>query len=184
MDIGKFKASRGRLIAWILIPPVLICSLGLSAYALRLQSEWQLNRTKSLSDALPRLVQTQRQAEKLIQGFQNSDAVVIQSEDELISFLQGAANDTSFIVDSLKVERAVSAENQNMPMLSAIVKGTGTFKGIGDFLNAVTVRQQLLSESKLQIKRAEKGFGDDLFQADVAFELILFNPANAGGGTR
>ncbi len=91
MDIGKFKSSRSRLILWILIPPLLIAGVGLSTYALRLRSEWQLKRAQHLAEAFPRLVKSRESAVALLELFQGAETTNIDSEEELISFVQESA---------------------------------------------------------------------------------------------
>lgn len=182
MDIGKFKASRTRLLLWVLIPPVLISGIGLTSFALNKQSEWVLERTKVLSETLPKIVAAQRHAETLIETFNTSEAGSIKTEDELISFLQTAANHAGFMVDSLKVERKFSAISKNIPMLTASVRGSGTIIAVEAFLGDVTVRQQLLSETSLQISQVGKSRGEEFCRANITFELILFNHAKPGGG--
>lgn len=183
MDIGKFKASQTRLIIWILVPPLVVVGVGLSSYALQLQSEWRLNRTKGLSDVLPKLVQTQARSGKLIDEFEGAGA--IQSEDELISYLQNVAQGAGFTVDSLKVARRASVPGLGMPVLTASVKGSGRYEAIEAFLGDVTANQHLLSESSLQVTRNARGaYEQDACRADITFELVLFDALKKSGGVR
>ena len=176
MDIGKFKASRARLVFWIALPPLLIAGGGLSAFALRLQSEWELDRIRALSEALPDLTQTQKLARELRAEFLESDAASIQSEDELISFLQKIAGKGGFTVDSLRVERRVSERNNNMPMLVADVKGSGSFWVIQKFLGDAASGQYLLSGTALQVSKGRDSGNTDLCRAEITFELVLIDP--------
>jgi len=178
MDIGKFKASRGRLTAWILIPPVLIVGLGLTSYALKRQSEWQLERAQVLQELLPRAAKSQAETEALFQAFMASESGTIASEDELISFLQNAAHQADFVVDSLKVERRSSGAPQQTTVLTASVKGTGTFLAVQTFMSDVAIRQHLLSESSLQISQ---GSDAETCRADIRFELILIDMGEIAG---
>lgn len=182
MDIGKFKASRGRLTAWILIPPVLIVGIGLTSFALRQQSEWQLERTRVLADLLPKVKQTEQEALSLLARFNESEAGSIKSEDELISFLQNAAREADFTVDSLKVERKGSSANKNTPILTAMVRGTGTFRSVQTFMSDAASKQHLLSESALQINQGGDKNNKDSCRADMTFELILFDAGKLAGG--
>lgn len=182
MDIGKFKASRGRLTAWIMIPPVLIVGLGLTSFALKLQSEWKLERAQVLQELLPRAAASQAEADALFQEFLASESGAITSEDELISFLQNAAHQADFVVDSLKVERRESAANNQAAVLTASVKGTGTFLAVQTFMGDAAMRQYLLSESSLQISQGGKGSGAESCRAEIRFELILFDTSKMDEG--
>ena len=182
MDIGKFKASRARLILWVLIPPSLVVGAGLSSHALRAQSEWQLNRTRALAEVFPKLVIARRNAERLMAEFNGTESSSLKSEDELISYLQSAARKVDFTVDSLKVERRSSPSADNAPMLTASVKGTGGFGAIQHFLGDVSAGQHLLSESYLQLSRSSAAASPEECRADITFELILFNAGNTPAG--
>jgi len=183
MDVGIFKASRARLITWIVVPPLLIVGMGLGTHALQRESEWELSRTEELVDILPKLVRTQRQAGDFLAEFNKGfGGEAIESEDQLISFLQETAQRAGFTVDSVKVERRVSKINPSMPVLSATVKGTGSFDAIELYLGDVTTAHHLLSESKINLSQVE-GYTSDFYRAELAFELMLFpGPQSAGGG--
>ncbi|MDF7799996.1 hypothetical protein P4C99_11020 [Pontiellaceae bacterium B1224] len=181
MDLGKFKASRTRLLLWVLIPPFLISGIGLTSFALDQQSTWVLERTKALSEILPKVVAAQESVESLLQTFNASEAGRIKTEDELISFLQNAANNADFMVDSLKVERKVAAMSKNVPVLAASIRGSGTIMAVRSFLGDVTARQQLLSETSLQINQGGRSLGEESCRADITFELILFKNGKSGG---
>lgn len=182
MDIGKFKTSRARLTAWILIPPVLMAGLGLMSFALKLQSQWQLERTQVLAELLPRVVEARRTAEVLLQEFADSEAGAVKNEDELISFLQRAALQADFLVDSLKVERRGAPGNKQAAVLTANVRGTGTFRAVQAFMSDVSMRQNLLSESSLQVSQGGREDHAESCRAEITFELVLFDSGTAGGG--
>ncbi|MDF7808432.1 hypothetical protein P4E94_13340 [Pontiellaceae bacterium B12219] len=180
--MGKFKASRGRLFLWILIPPFLIAGIGLTSFALKLQSDWKLERTRAYASVLPEVAAAKRKVETLISTFNNSEAGRIKTEDELISFLQSSAQDADFMVDTLKVERKTISAGGSVPVLLANVRGSGSFEAIQNFLSEATSRQQLLTESSLQISRGGQSPGHDACRADISFELILFKLKTPGGG--
>ncbi len=182
MDVGIFKASRAGLILWIAVPPLLIVGVGLSAYALQRQSQWQLNRTEVLAKVLPRFSKTQQAADALLAEFKGQEgASAIQSEDQLMSFLEETAQRAGFAVDSVKVERRVSAENRGMPVLIGNVKGAGGFDAIAQFIANVTSEQHLLSEQSVKITQSNGGGSMD-YGAELTFELLLFNEPKKTGG--
>ncbi|WP_372846101.1 hypothetical protein [Pontiella sp.] len=170
MEVGKFKSSRGRLVAWILVPPLLIVGIGLSSFAMRLQSEVELDQTKRLAEMLPQVVMARQEAEALLDDFYESGAGSVQTEDELISFLQGFAAKVDFRVNSLKVDRRTKGP---VTLLVATVKGNGSFNAVQQFLGDVTANQQLLSESALQITQMIDDYGVASCRMDVTFELVL-----------
>lgn len=164
-----------RLILWIVLPPLIFTGMGLSAYALRLQAEWDLNRTRLLSDVLPKLAHTQRQARDLMNEFQTSEAASIQSEDDLIAYIRDIERKSEFTVDTLEVERGSS--KRNTPVLTAQVEGEGTFAVIEKFISDVVAAQHLLYGSRLEVS---KGKGVDIVESDslkanITFELILLD---------
>ena len=182
MDVGKFKVNRVRLILWLAIPPALALGLGLSTYALRLRSEWKLSLTSKLATVLPSLVYTQEKARDLLVDFQNSPSREIQSEDQMISFLQDASQRTGFTVDSLKVDRRRSPLNSDMSLLKAQIIGLGRLEAIEQFMHEVSDGQYLLSEKMLKISKSASSFDSDLFQTEMELELLLFNSVTGAGG--
>ena len=180
MDVGKFKSSRGRLILWVLIPSVLIAGVGLSTYALRVRSEWKLTRAQRLAEVFPRLVESRGNAVALQQHFHGEDLTQIDSEDELISYVQERALNVGFTVDSLKVERLTS-KGGGLPALMAKVTGTGELGTIYRLLAEVSSAQQLLSESEFQVSRMADQNNPSLYRAEISFELILFKMSNTEG---
>ena len=175
MDIGKFKATRLRLILWILLPPLIITGIGLSAYALRLQAEWELNRISLFSDVLPELAMTQQKAQDLLKDFQASEAYSIRSEDDLIAYIREIERKSEFTIDTLEVVRKSS--RNDMSVLTALVEGEGLFETIQTFMSDVVSRQHLLYSSQLEVA---KGMGPDAevserLRAEITFELILLD---------
>lgn len=175
MDIGKFKSSRTRLVLWILLPPLIITGIGLSAYALRLQAEWELNRTRLLSNVLPELAQTRQDALELVSNFHASTAYSIQSEDDLIAYIREIERKAEFTIDTLEVERKSTKED--VSVLTAQVEGEGSFEAIQTFMSDVVSGQHLLFGSQLDIAQAQgldaKPSGQ--LTANVTFELILLD---------
>jgi len=184
MDIGKFKASRKRLILWIAVPPLLLTLIGLSTYALRLQAEWELNRAETFSTVLPKLAQTHQQVSEFMEALQESKAFSIQSEDDLISYIQSVEQKSDFTIDALQVER--QAMGKNMSMLIASVKGDGSFDAIEQFMGDVVSGQHLLFGSELKVSSVKENVvrGGEVRNADIIFRLILLDSLkmSVGGG--
>jgi hypothetical protein len=173
MDVGKFKASGGRLMAWIVIPPLLIVGFGLGAYAWQQRAEWRLRQTKSLSDVLPVFIKAQRDANVLIADLGINEQDKIGSEDQLISFLQEAALRRGFTVDAVQVVRREQIRGKNIPVLSASVKGSGKFTAIQLYINEIKSAQQLLSVSSIELTQSSDLQATELFDAKVVFDLLL-----------
>ena len=179
MDIGKFKASRARLLLWIVLPPLMFTGVGLSTYALRLQAEWELNRAQLFSSVMPELVLARTQARNLLQSFDGSQAYSIQSEDDFISYIREIERKSDFTVDTLEVER--SSTEDNMSILTAEVEGDGDFKTLEKFISDVVSGQHLLFGNQLvitQIKDMDSS-GSEQLSADITFELILLDALNS-----
>ncbi|MDZ8119283.1 hypothetical protein [Pontiella agarivorans] len=167
---------------WVIIPPLLIVGIGLTSFALKLQSEWQLERTRVLADLLPRVNYARKAAQELMVRFRESESGSIKTEDELISFLQNAAQAAGFTVDNLKVDRRSSETGANVPILSARVRGTGTLLSVQNFMGDVSSRQYLLSETSVELSQSGMTEGEDTCRAEITFELILFQTGKTGGG--
>jgi hypothetical protein len=176
MDIGKFKASSGRLMAWIVIPPVLIVGVGMSAYAWQQRAEWQLRQNESLSEVMPVFIKAQTAAGKLISDLGVNEKDAIASEDQLISFLQEAAVRRAFTIDAVQVVRHEKVTGQAVPVLSASVEGFGEFSAIQLYINEIKSAQQLLSVRSMDLTQPKKRKADDeIFDARIVFDLLLFD---------
>ena len=174
MDVGKFKASGRRMMAWVVIPPVMIAGIGLSTYAWKQRAEWQLRETQAISDVLPVFITAQKKASDLITDLGINKEGQIGSEDQLISFLQEAALRNNFTVDAIQVVRREKNRGNQVPVLSASVQGSGEFADIQLYVNEIKSAQQLLSVNTMEIQQT---FGIDmeeaLFEASVVFDLVL-----------
>jgi hypothetical protein len=173
MDIAKFKVSKFRLIAWIVIPPMLITTLGLSSYALRQKAEWRLRQTQSLSDVLPAVVGAQSDARKLFEDLGLSEDKRIASEDQLISLLQDKARNREILIETLQVNRREKSKTSKIPVLSAKIYAFGD---IGDFqlyLNDIKKAQPLLTANSIKISQQTGSEEGGNFELKVVFDLLL-----------
>lgn len=175
MDVGIFKASRARLMAWIIIPPMLIVGVGLSSYAWCQRTIWKLQQTQSLSDVLPLVIESKRAAAKLIGDLGMDDKSSIASKEQLISFLQEIAVKRGVTVESVKVVRREPARGENLPVLSASVAGAGTFTALQLYVNEVKSAQSLLYVNSLKLSQPRERILDDMFEASIVFDLMLID---------
>lgn len=182
MDIGMFKASRGRLAAWIVLPPVLAVAVGLGAYALERQAYWNLARLRGLSDTLPQLGTARTRARVLLDGFQGGQGRLL-SEDQYIAYLQQAARQTGFTIDSLKVDRLEAGKERTLPVLSASLKGAASMETLEAFMAEVSAGQHLLSESSVKLVQAANAAAPaPPFRAELVFDLVLFRTDRSPAG--
>lgn len=184
MDVGKFKASRRRLASWILIPPVLAVTAGLSSYAWQQRMEISMQETQSLSDVLPSIIEARRHAVELIENLGVTDESAIASDDQLISFLQEVAVKQDFIVESVQVNRVQKSATQPFPMLRVMVDGSGEFRAIQLFINDIKSSQQLLSVDSVSLTLPRQSQGDGQFSASMVFNLLLIDEVLQSGGAR
>ena len=171
-----------RLILWILLPPFIITGIGLSAYALRLQAEWEQNRTTLLSKALPRLDRAQQNARALLTGFRTSEAYSIRSEDDLIAYIRDIERKSDFTIETLEVKRKDSGKGRSV--LIAQVRGVGRFGTIEKFISDAVTGQYLLYESRIEIResRGLESSSSDQLGVSITFELILLDSLKSTGG--
>ena len=183
MDVGKFKASGGRLMAWIVIPPLLIVGVGLSAYAGQQKAELRLRQSKALSDVLPLFIKAQRDASELIADLGINEQDKIGSEDQLISFLQEAALRRGVTVEAVQVVRREQVRGRKIPVLSASVEGSGELTAIQLYINEIKSAQQLLSVNSIELTQSSDLQSDNVFDAKVVFDLLLIEEVlkTAGG---
>ena len=182
MDVGIFMVSGGRLRMWLIIPPLLMVSVGLGSHAWQQRAQWRLQETKALSDVLPPFVAARRDAVELIEGFKTSSGEELGSENQLISFLQDMAQKNNFMVGTVNVVVREKRQQKDVPVLNAVVRGQGDFTAIQLYINEVKTEQRLLSVSSIKIVQpTERSIGDG-YDVEIIFELLLLNEMKAFNG--
>jgi len=182
MDIGLFISSPRRLTAWLIIPPLLISCFGLSSYAWRQRAHWQLQETKELTEILPPFFMARKSVIEMVDGFRLTTAGEIGSEDQLISFLQEAAPDSGFMVDTVNVtDQNRMKVKKPVSVLNAVVLGTGSFTAIQLYINEVKSSQRLLSVSSMKIVEADEA-AEGYYDTELIFELLLLDELKVSSG--
>lgn len=185
MDVGTFKVSKRRLIAWIVIPPVLIFAVGLSSYALSQKAEWRLQQAQSLSDVLPAVSGAQTAVRQLFEDLGLSKEKRIASEDQLISLLQETAMQRKITFKTVQVVRRDQSKGSNIPVLSAVVEAFGDVGAFQLYLNDIKMAQPLLTASSIKIDQRTDGGRDGDFELKVIFDLLLLDEVlKASGGSQ
>ena len=80
MDVGKFKVSGIRLKTWLIIPPLLMASVGLGSRAWQRRAQWRLQETKALSEVLPPFITARKNTIDLFEGFKTATGGELGSE--------------------------------------------------------------------------------------------------------
>ncbi len=184
MDVGIFKASKVRLMAWIAIPPALILGVGLGSYAWHERAAWRLKEAKALEDVLPAFIGARADAEKLVAELGLENGNMIANEDQLLSVINEAAARKGFIIESMQVERKVPGKGQDIPLLVATVEGSGKFTAIQLFANELVAAHKLLSVSSIALDQPRDDAGKSgLFEVRITFELMQIDEVlqTAGG---
>jgi len=184
MDVGIFKVNKARLIAWIVIPPAVIATLGMSSYALRQKAEWRLQQAEALSDVLPAVIDAQTDVRQLFEDLGLTQEKRIASEDQLISLLQDKARARGVTVDSLQVNRRDQIKGAKIPALSATVEAFGDVGAFQLYLNDVKAAQPLLTASSITIEQSSDYVQNGDFELKVVFDLLLVDEVlKASGGS-
>jgi hypothetical protein len=185
MDVGIFKVNKARLIAWIMIPPVLIAAVGLSSFALRQKAEWRLKQTQALSDVLPEVIQAQENVRKLFEDLGLSEEKRIASEDQLITLLQEKAVQRNITFKTVQVIRRDKSKANKIPALRATVEAFGDVAAFQLYLNDIKLAQPLLAASSINIAQRADDIGDGNFELKVIFDLLLVDEVlKASGGSQ
>jgi hypothetical protein len=187
MDVGIFMANGRRLKAWLIVPPLLIVGVGLSSNAWRQRAHWQLQEARALSGVLPSFIETRKQVAEMIGGLQASSSGELGSEDRLISFLQDMAIKNDFMVESVSIaEQKNKRDNEKhpIPVLSAVVRGSGSLSAIQLYINQVKTEQRLLSVNAIRLESPSDS-ANGSYEAEITFDLILLGELEtAKGGAR
>jgi hypothetical protein len=186
MDVGIFKVSKIRMIAWVVIPPVLITAVGLSSYALRQRAEWRMQQAQALSDVLPAVIGAQASVRQLFEDLGLSEEKRIESRDQLISLLQEKAVQRDITFDTVQVVRRDKSKGSDIPVLRATVEAFGDVSAFQLYLNDIKLAQPLLTASSINIvQRTDDGGGGGNFELKVVFDLLLVDEVlKASGGSQ
>ena len=175
MDVGKFKATRARLTAWFVIPPLLMMVCGFGSFLLERKAHWEISRVEALSRILPGMDRTRQDALQMLNQFR-AEGGSIQSEEQLITYLREVAQRTGFPVDTVKVDRETAEKKRKTDSLVASIRGEAPLHVIQQFLHDVGGAQDLLSDRSIKLTQARVGDAS-VYRADFTFELLLFKQA-------
>ena len=183
MDVGKFKASRKRLSAWIVLAPIIALSIGLSTYGWQQRMQLSLEETQALSDVLPDIIETRRDANLLFESLGASGKGSGNSEDRLLSLLQDVSIKQEFIIESTQLKRMEKKTGSGFPTLRVIVEGSGDFQAVQLFINDIKLSQKLLSVETIDLSLPRQADDDENFQTTIIFHLLLIDEVLQSGGT-
>lgn len=179
MDIGFFKVSCVRLQAWLIIPPLLMVTVGLGSYAWQQRAQWQLQETQALSDVLPPFIAARKAASDLFEGLKTDSGGELGSEDQLISFLQDIAQQYEFTVEAVNV---VDQKQQSSSVLNVAVRGEGNFTAVQLYINEAKSKQRLLSVDSIRIMQPSEQSEGGSYDVEIVFDLLLMDEIKALGG--
>jgi hypothetical protein len=181
MDVGIFLASRKRLMVWLIVPPLFIAGIGLSSYAWQQRAHWQLQETKALAEVLPPIITARKEVLELIKGFNSSAGGELGSENQVILFLQDMDQLNDFVVESVDVVELKGAKKKAVPVLNAVVNGSGDFRSIEQYINKVKTEQRLLSVNSIRVSQPKEPTAG-AYEVAIIFELLLLDDMKAFNG--
>lgn len=179
MDVGIFIVSGWRLKTWLIIPPLLMVSVGLGSYAWQQRAQWQLQEAQALSDVLPPFIAARRAASDLFGDLKTATGGEVGSEDQLISFLQDIAQQADFMVSGVNV---VDQKQQKASVLHVAVRGEGDFTAVQLYINEAKSKQRLLSVDSIKVMSPTEQSEGGLYNVEIVFELFLMDEMKALGG--
>ena len=169
MDVGIFMASGRRLRAWLIIPPLLIVSVGMGSHAWQQRAQWRLQETKAISDVLPSFMMARGEVLDLAEDFKTDGG------KEMGSFLQDLAEQNKFSMGTSVSMPDQKQQQKAVPVQNYMVKGSASFMNIQLFINKVKSEQRLLSVSSIKIEQPKEGSGGALYEVEIIFELLLLD---------
>jgi len=183
MDVGIFMVSGWRLRAWLIIPPLIMVSVGMGSHAWQQKAEWQLQETTALSEVLPSFITARKEAIDLVEGFKSERSGELASKDQLGSFLQDMAEQNNFSMGTaVSMPDQKNKQQKAVPVQNFVVVGAASFTDIQLFINEVKTEQKLLSVNSIQIKQPTELSEDGLYDVEIVFELLLLDEMKAFNG--
>ncbi len=185
MDVGIFKASNARLIAWVVVPPFLITAVGLSSYAFQRNVSWQLEETKALSDVLPEVMQARKHIQHLFTELGLTDDKRITTGDQLTALLEEKAKKRNIDFKRTQILQNNRRKGSKIPTISLMVEASGEFSDFQLFLNDVKSAYPLVSARSINLSQAFESSAKEGFELKVVFDLLLVNDVmKAPGGIK
>jgi len=185
MDIGIFKASKTRLALWIIVPPLLITSVGLSAFTFQQRAEWRLKETEALSNILPDVVQSRANVQGLFDELGMSEGKRITSGDQLTTILEENARKRNVDVKRTQILEGEKRKGSKIPMISLMLEARGEFADFQLFLNDVKSAHPLISVRSINVGQSREPTVESGFELKVVFDLLLVNDVmKATGGIK
>lgn len=184
MDVGLFKASKTRMVLWIVVPPMLITAVGLSSFALKQRAEWRLKQTRALSNVLPDVIRARKNVQNLVDNLGLSEERRITTGDQLITLLDEKAAHRNIELKRTQIVQREQNRNSSIPVISAVVEASGDFAGFQLFLNDVKSAHPLISARTIELTQGREDALEEGFQLKVVFDLLLANDVlKATGGS-
>lgn len=173
MDVGIFKASKMRLVIWIIVPPLLVIIVGLSSYALQQRAMWQLKETRALSNVLPAVITARKNVQQLLDNLGLSRNNRITTGDQLISLLQEEAKKRNINWKKGQILERDKTQKPKVPTISVLVEATGEFSDFQRFLNDVKSAHPLISTRSISLTQGKEDEAGKGFELKVVFDLLL-----------
>lgn len=185
MDVGIFMASGTRLRIWLILPPVLIVSIGLGSHAWQQRAVWKLEETKAISNVLPSFITARGEVLDLVESFKTDGGKDLVSQAQMGSFLQEMAEQNNFTGTSVSTPDQKNQPQKAVPVQNYMVKGSARFMDIQLFINKAKSEQRLISVSSIKIAQPSEGSAGEQFEVEILFELLLLDGMKAfDGGTQ
>ncbi len=182
MDVGIFKASKTRLVLWIIIPPLLITLVGLSSYSMRQRAVWKLEQTRAMSDIMPDVIQAREDVHQLYDSLGLSAGKRITSGDQLIALLEESARKRNISLRRTQILERDKEQGREVPVISAIMEATGELNNFQLFLNDVKSSYSLVSARSIVLNEGREEMDESSFQLKVVFDLLLVNEVMKSSG--
>lgn len=172
MDLGQFRRSRTGFWAWVAVP---ILVIGVVSYALntycRHVNAAQDSR-KVFVEMMPEMTRALVDAKETAEFFRSGRGGATGSLEDLTSWLNEAAQEAGFVVNSLRVKKEEGDVASSEALQEVVINGDGRLRVIMKYLNTLHRPQSMtaVKSARLTVKQHD---ADPLYGAELVLKCYL-----------
>lgn len=170
MDSAKFIRKRSVLIAWLAVPLLLAGLLDRFAYSFLERQRLSYVRNKTLERIIPKMARVAGDFDEFIRPYRKSSGSDLSSQDKTIELLNQAAATASLTLTSINLKEETPDLSPDCVRINFQIKGEGTPREIGAFLNKVKTEDPQIYESRIVAVHDSRNLGK--FQLEAVLSKV------------
>jgi hypothetical protein len=182
MDLGLFRHDRTTMMAWFVVPLLVVLNVQYGLHVYCSYGEQRLARQEALARQLPALNRRVALATDVAAGFAVPSRTDAENAEALGAKMSDAADRGGFTIDSVQIDkgdpaRAAKGIGAPPPGVRLTVKGEGNLSSIIKFAREVQGPQTLVVVADCRI-RAQRLTPEPSYEAEFTFDCRAMDMAS------